>query len=216
VYDTDPPPVNVCASRMTSPSASTAIPYAVVRYSVPGLTPNVSLRYPLYTEPVDGAQQIKNLADDINAALLATQTSIGAITARKSAVVLATTNQANPNTVATIMTYVSEILDNDNMANLGVNNDRLTVQTNGLYLVQTTVLMPAAANGKRRLELLKNGTVMASQQRENAGAGAEVRLNLCMLVAGVATDFFQARSSQDSGGALNTTYRALAATRVSG
>jgi hypothetical protein len=183
---------------------------------VPGLTPNVSLRYPLYTEPVDGAQQIKNLADDINAALLATQTSIGAITARKSAVVSATTNQSNPNTVATIMTYVSEILDNDNMANLGVNNDRLTVQTNGLYLVQTTVLMPAAATGKRRLELLKNGTVMASQQRENAGAGAEVRLNICMLVAGVATDFFQARSSQDSGGALNTTFRQLAATRVSG
>lgn len=183
---------------------------------MPGLTPNVNLRYPLYTEPVDGAQQIKNLADDINAALLATQTSLGPITSRKSAQVTATVNQANPNTVATIMTYTSEIFDNDNMANLGVNNDRLTVQTNGLYLVQTTVLMPAAANGKRRLELLKNGTVMASQQRENAGAGAEVRLNLCMLVAGVATDFFQARSSQDSGGALNTTYRALAATRVSG
>lgn len=183
---------------------------------MPGLTPNVSLRYPLYTEPADFAGQVKNLADDINAALLATQTSLGPINARKTAVVLSTVNQANPNTVATIMTYAAEIVDNDNMANLGVNNDRLTVQTNGLYLVQTTVLMPAAANGKRRLELLKNGTVMASQQRENAGAGAEVRLNILMLVAGVTTDFFQARSSQDSGGALNTTYRSLAATRVSG
>lgn len=183
---------------------------------MPGLTPNLNLRYPLYTEPVDGAGQIKNLADDINFALSTTQASLGPINARKTAEVTATAAQANPNTVATIMTYTSEIVDNDNMANLGVNNDRLTVQTNGLYLVQTTVLMPAAANGKRRLELLKNGTVMASQQRENAGAGAEVRLNIVMLVAGVATDFFQARSSQDSGGALNTTYRSLAATRVSG
>ncbi len=183
---------------------------------MPGLTPNLNLRYPLYTEPVDGAGQIKNLADDINFALSTTQTNIGQITVRKTAQVFATTNQSNPNTVATIMTYVTEVIDTDNMANLGVNNDRLTVQTAGLYLVSTSVLFPATAVGKRRLELLKNGTVMASQQRENAGAGADVRLNILMLVAGVPTDFFQARSSQDSGGAVNTTFRNLAATRVSG
>src|SRR5574339_657235 len=118
---------------------------------MPGLTPNQSFPYPLYTDPAgSGPAQIQALADAVDDAIVAQQTAIANAVNRKRALISSTVVQAIPNGVDTNGTFATVDFDNDTMANMGVDNTALTVKTAGLYLIEGEANFVLNATGSRQ------------------------------------------------------------------
>lgn len=100
---------------------------------MPGST-GLGIPYPLETETVTSAS-VKDLADSVDALLAAAFTSASLNRSRPAALVQRDTGtQSFTSGVALAnVTYTTEAYDNDGMGNLGVNNERLTIQTAGVY-----------------------------------------------------------------------------------
>ncbi len=116
-------------------------------------------------------------------------------------------NNANisiPNNAATFLTFNSERFDNDNIHDIAVNTDRLTVRTAGIYVISGSVRWAANATGFRllRIHLQAINQSLASSVHLNAGAVItdQTISTIYELVVG---DFVQLRVQQNSGGALN-------------
>lgn len=183
---------------------------------MPGLTPNVSLPYPLYTELANPPAQIKALAEATDDALVATEALIASIVARKAARASRVTNQSIPNNTVTLATYTTEDFDNDNMINLAGSTTNVVVQTAGLYLVTGSATWATNAVGVRETAILKNGTLVAGFRAANNGAVLGSGTPCTHLVSCVATDILTMQVFQTSGGALNVTSSVFSASRVSG
>src|SRR5688500_19387246 len=111
---------------------------------MPANTPR-GYTYPLYGDLANPPAQIQDFAQDVDTdveALVTRQT--GALN-RASVRVSATANQAITQNTITFLTWATEEYDNAAMANLGVNNDRLTFTETGIYLVTAEVNF--ASNG---------------------------------------------------------------------
>lgn len=184
---------------------------------MPGLTSPQNFPYPLYTDPAgSGAAQIQAFAEAVDDAIVAQQAAIAAATNRKRAAASGTALQSIPNNTNTNATFTVEDLDNDNMINLGVDNAAITVVTAGLYLVQGSVRFVFNTVGSRQAGITIAGVNQGSNRSATAIITSQAQVDVTMLVFGTVGQIFRLNVFQTSGGALNTDFRRLAATRLSG
>lgn len=125
------------------------------------VTPNFNIFYPCESDPIDCddfatfTNSVQDALDDMD--VLAAQV-LNRPTAR---IEVSASAQTFTVAVLTNTQFQLEFFDNDNMANLAVNNDRLTVQTEGIYLVNGSFNMsaPFTTITSEALALSQNGTV---------------------------------------------------------
>jgi hypothetical protein len=169
--------------------------------------------YPLYTDPANFPAQIQDFATDVDTDVQAQVARINTAFAAPSVRVSATANQSIPNATLTAVTFATEDYDNAAMGNLGVNNDRITFTSTGIYLVQGWVRFASLNANGRYLELELAGTAVARENRASGSDQIELTISYLHQVSVVST-IARLRVVQDSGGALNINNRALTATKV--
>jgi hypothetical protein len=184
---------------------------------MPANTPR-GYTYPLYTDPADFPSQIQDFAQDVDTDVqaLVNQTTGGLN--RASARVSATANQSIPVGVATYVTWAVEEYDNAAMANLGVNNDRLTFTETGIYLVHAEVNFAsngnATVNGRSGF-LIPNLSPTQSFDTRRGAQSMDTEMSLTTLYQVVTVgDFMRFQVLQESGAALNISARSFSATKV--
>ena len=132
---------------------------------MPGSTPFRSYPYPLYAEA-------QNFPADMQALALAVDTDVQNELADPIALAIdqpsvrvhRSISQAVAQNVNVTMTYNVEVYDNDGMANLGVSNTTVTVNTPGFYLVSGSVTVgpSGAGGGALALVLVSSGGVLTN------------------------------------------------------
>lgn len=172
--------------------------------------------YPLYSDPANFPAQIQDFATDVDTDVQAIVASTTAALNSKSARVSASADQLMVANTDTFLTFAVEEYDNGAMANLGVNNDRLTITENGIYLVQLDCLFDfngAIPTGGRRIVMLHNAATISHDTRRGA-SDRPTQSSMTVLWRFVATDFIRFRACQSSAGALNVRTRSFSATKV--
>lgn len=93
--------------------------------------------YPLYTDLMDPAPQLQDLATDVDTDMQALIDLIAEARDRPSVRITggATPDQSIAPDTDTLATFASEQFDNDNMADLGTDNTRIQLQQSGIYLL---------------------------------------------------------------------------------
>jgi hypothetical protein len=111
---------------------------------MPASTPVYGITYPCGGDTIDPAV-LAVFANSIDAALAQGAAELAQVTGRPNAQVARSlpAQAVILNTITTI-TYVDEVYDNDAMADLATNNDRLTVRTDGGYFIQGRVTAGSA------------------------------------------------------------------------
>lgn len=186
---------------------------------MPANTPR-GYTYPLYTDPANFPAQIQDFAQDVDTDVQAQVALINGALNRPSARVTETANQAITQNTFTFVTFSVEEYDNAAMANLGVNNDRITFTSSGLYLVSTSVIFAPnghATIGGRGVQLYSSvagpPNVANSSTRGSQTNHSDVNVTYAHYVA-AAGEFMRVRVYQNSGAALNINARTLSATKV--
>lgn len=99
----------------------------------------------------------------------------------------------------------SERFDTDTIHDLSTNNERLTCQTAGVYLVVGLVSWAANATGNRGVRIVKNGSdVIAEDYHQALASGGFIQGVKCIQQMEVG-DYVTLVVKQDSGGALDVT-----------
>jgi hypothetical protein len=176
--------------------------------------------YPLLTDPADFPTQIQDFAQDVDTDVQAQVTATAAALNAPSARASHSLNQAiNPSTF-TFVTFNTEEYDNAAMVNLGVNNDRITFTSTGIYLVEAQVNFAPNGNavvGGRKGAIVQN--LSGVSEAHNTIPGIQTfatELSITSLINVVTIgDFVRLRVIHDSGAALNVDARSISATKVS-
>lgn len=144
---------------------------------MPGTTPGLALPFPYETETVDSVS-VKNLADAVDSALSSAIAAAVLTTKRPAALVRRDTGTQSFATGAGLanLTYTTEYFDNDGMATLGTNNERLTVVTAGVYMITLFWFLTANTNTSEVTSQLGqitiNGSILAARKSRQALGGA--------------------------------------------
>lgn len=186
---------------------------------MPANTPR-GYTYPTYGDPANFPAQLQDFAQDVDADVQAQANAITAALNAPSARASASANQLIAASTPTFATFAVEDYDNAAMVNLGVNNDRITFTSTGIYLVEAQVNFApngnATVNG-RKGTLIQN--LLGSSTTHNTVPGIQTfasELSLTTLIEVVTIgDFVRLQVTQDSGAALNIDARSISATKVS-
>jgi hypothetical protein len=153
------------------------------------VTDTFALRYPGPYDVVD-ATTWQNLATDIDSAMSTVDAKRATAVKPNSARVLNNSTQLLTNGVLAILTFTAEDWDNGGLANLGVNNDRLTLGT-GLWLVSgglTFLGMTVVTHVE--LHVMVNGVSYCQQRIGPLYNGAAPIVQVTgLLLATAATDY---------------------------
>lgn len=129
------------------------------------VTPNRGLRYPDLPE-LAKPDALRVFAEDADTATTKTDAlrTNGLHRPRARVWRAAGSQNITKNTWTQLTGMDTELYDTDNMGNLGVNNDRLTVNTPGLYLFVATSQgnTGGAAMGAGRMAIAKNAATIGS------------------------------------------------------
>lgn len=185
---------------------------------MPANTPR-GYTYPLYGDPADFPTAMADFATDVDTDVAALVARQAAALNRPSARVSATANQAIAANTNTIVTWATEEYDNAAMANLGVNNDRLTFTETGIYLVTAEVNFASNGNATvngRMMTFVPNLSGDKGHQTLRGAQAMDTEMSSTILYQVVTVgDFIQVRVRQESGAALNISARSFDATKVS-
>lgn len=107
----------------------------------------------------------------------------------------------------TTMTFSVEEDDTDNMVDLVSHNDRVTIITAGVYIVEAQVRHVYHADTARRISNIVhirsgsaiNGAGDARVNVGNAGGGGDTLVPITQVIGCLAGDYFQIQAFQDSG-----------------
>jgi len=174
--------------------------------------------YPLYTDPANFPAQIQDFATDVDLDVQAQVTATTGGLNRPSARVSATANQSIAANTFVFATFATEEYDNAAMGNLGINNDRLTFTSTGIYLVHGEVNFTsngnATVNGRWGSLVFNLGINPPINTLRGAQAmDTELSLTYLYQVTSVG-DYVRLQVRQESGAALNISARSLSATKV--
>lgn len=173
--------------------------------------------YPVYTDVANPTVQIGNFATAVDTDVQAQAARITAALNRPSVRVTATANQSITANTDTFATFATEVYDNDSMGNLGVNNDRITFTTAGIYLVTAEVNFVqngnATTNGRQVVLVHSTQNEVAWTSRRGAQS-IDTEETLAYLISVAAATFIRVRVRHNSGAAVNISARSLSATRV--
>lgn len=101
------------------------------------------------------------------------------------------------------LTFNAERYDNGGLHDNVTNNSRLTAQKAGTYLITGHVAFAANATGKRRVTIVKGGTVSIAAQERLASATDVSYLSVATLYHLSALEYVELFAYQDSGGNLD-------------
>lgn len=171
--------------------------------------------YPLYTDPADFPAQSQAFATAVDTDVQAQVASTADALYSPSAWVSASANQAIGSATATLLTFATEDYDNAAMANLGVNNERLTITETGFYLVSAWVLFAASgASGGRRMVLTSSATGDIAWDSRIGSTTEIVEISITSGVYATAGTFIRVVVEQTTLGSVNAQNRGLTATKV--
>jgi len=184
---------------------------------MPANTPR-GYTYPLYGDLANPPAQIQDFAQDVDTDVAALEVRRVAALNRPSARVIATANQNIPANTNTIVTWATEEYDNAAIANLGVNNDRLTLVQTGWWLVTAEINFAsngnATVNGRMAL-FAPNFSADKGHQTLRGAQNMDTEMSLVMLYRCVtAGDYIRVTVRQESGAALNISARSFSVTKV--
>ena len=160
---------------------------------MPGTTTPDSLPFPFLLETVD-SDSVRLLAEAVDTKLNSSIAAATVTTKRPAALVMRDTGTQSFATGAAManLTYTTEKFDNNGMGNLGTNNERLTIQTAGVYLISARVRLVTSPNdiGALILTITVNGTALAGAKQR-----LSEELNCTLVRPMVATDVVRAQFS---------------------
>lgn len=126
--------------------------------------------------------------------------------------------QSIPNATETVLTYENETWDTDAMANLGVNNDKITITKRGIYQLNGIITWAEDATGIRQLRIVRSNTEIMGGLAipvANMGGGVGNLLTITCIALLDKDDYLDLRAFQTSGGALNAIRAKLTVQRIS-
>lgn len=175
--------------------------------------------YPVYGDLANPPAQIEDFARDVDTDVAAQVARITGALNRPSARVSATANQAIAANTNVFATFAVEEYDNAAMANLGVNNDRITFTSTGVYLVTAEVNWAPNGNatvGGREMQLIGNLLGINDQRHSLRGSQTFDTEQSTELLYQVTTigDFIRVQLRQSSGASANVSARSFSATKV--
>lgn len=144
---------------------------------MPGTSPTLGIPFPYLNEVAD-AVSVENLADEVDTELAASITAATLTTRRPAALIKRTTGTQSFATGAGFanLTFTTEMYDNDGMGNLGVNNERLTVVTPGVYFISALAFLDTSYNETEVTSLQTiitiNGAILAGRKMRFGLGGA--------------------------------------------
>lgn len=163
-----------------------------------GTTPKLALRYPELTDRVaDGATNIRNLAEDVEAMIAPYVCRLRAVAVQ---------------TLATGVAPIALLMDTEDEDPQGFHpagsSASATVPAGGagIYMVSASLTLTANATGNRQVMVLKNGTPIPGTALTIPGQAANTNVipSGCVPVRLAVGDVIQAAAWQTSGGNLNT------------
>ena len=174
--------------------------------------------YPLYGDANNFPAQIQDFAQDVDLDVAAQVTAINTALNAPSARAHATAVQAIPVATDTYVTFAVEDYDNAAMVNLGVNNDRITFTSTGIYLINGEVNFASNGNGTlggRRVTPGDNVALEIARDTRFGSSFADVACTVTYLHRVTALpDFIRLRVTHTSGAAVNVNLRSLSVTKV--
>jgi hypothetical protein len=185
---------------------------------MPANTPR-GYTYPLYGDPANPAAQIQDFAQDVDADVAVQVASITTALNRPSAKVSSATAQVFVSGVAQFVTWATENYDNAAMANLGVNNDRISFTSAGNYLISTEINFNGngLSVGSRQIRLVPNTGAAQNLGWENRPGHISTGTNLTITELYRSTgvgDFVRVEGLQNSGNGVSLAARTFTVTKV--
>lgn len=180
-----------------------------------GFTVPLGFPYPTGGDPPDGAGQLQALAEAIDDAMVATYASAASVSSPPAARI---TGGSQPTTtgLGKVMNFNSVYFDNDGMADLVSDPQKLVVRTAGVYWVMATATFAPNNAGYEEFNLRKNLTVIArwaSTPVDSAIIGLSPTVSaLVQMAVGDTFDFFVL---QETGTTVSAFDVQMAACRVS-
>lgn len=187
---------------------------------MPANTPN-GFTYPLYTDAINFPAQIQDLATDADTFNQNSVIQINSVDTRPSTRISSTTVQAVATSALTLATFNTGTVDFDNAAQADLANNRITISTNGVYLLQANVRFNAIAVGAWGMLgfINSSGGFAATPVRQTIRGitGRDTHLSMSALhyVPTATIDFITLTVHQNSGIAQNIQTRSLSVTKVS-
>ena len=186
---------------------------------MPANTPR-GYTYPLYTDPANPAAQIQDFAQDVDLDVAAQVASIVTALNRPSAKVSSSTAQVFAPGVPQFVTWATENYDNAAMANLGVNNDRISFTSTGKYLISVEINFNAngLSVGSRQIRLVPNTGAAQNLGWENRPGSMTTGTNLTITDLYQSTgvgDFVRVEGLNSAANAVSLNTRTFTVTKVS-
>lgn len=155
-------------------------------------TPNFAIPYPCSGTTID-CTAFEDFTEAIQDAIDAVSVAEQAALNRPAAKVGDTDAQTFTVAVATNMTFVFEDFDNDAMANLGVNADRLTIQTDGIYVVSAMAQAAGSVTTltSQAIAVSQNGTIRY-RKKDSVRDNSPMTIHVVGLMSCVAGDIIRA------------------------
>jgi hypothetical protein len=161
---------------------------------MPATTPIYGITYPCAGDVINAAA-FATFATSVDAALASVNLTATEALTRPVARLAGDISVAVAVNTEFTGTYNVVLFDNDAMANLGVSNDRLTVQTAGTYLVtysdNISAGNPATATA---VSVYKNGVLEARSKDDFITSASSFQLEVAALFDAVPGDFFTGSS----------------------
>jgi hypothetical protein len=183
---------------------------------VPASTPVYGITYPCSGDTIDPAA-LAVFANSMDAALVQGAAELAQVTSRPNAEV-STFTPVQPVVIntATNLTYTVESYDNDNMADLAVNNDRLTVRTDGIYLVRGAFFTGSTTTQTSATVILTvNSLERGRFKTRPRSSQTNAQVSLCIPMSLVAGDIIRMQGLwTGSGGPSDFTTRILSASFI--
>jgi hypothetical protein len=176
--------------------------------------------YPLYGDPANFPAQMQDFATDVDTDVAAQVARQTAALNRPSAECRATANQSIPANTNTNATFATEEYDNASMINLGVNADRITFTSTGVYAIHAEVNWAPNGNatvGGREGIVIANLGPGGGFERQSLRGSQTFDTEMCITALyQVVTvgDFIVLQLRHNSGAAVNVSARSFSATKV--
>lgn len=157
---------------------------------MPGMTPNFAIPYPCSGETID-CTIFASFTQAIQDALISVE-DLTVTALNRPAAGVSGTGQAITVNVSTNATFGTELYDNNNMADLAVNNDRLTIQTDGVYMVTVWSGLQSgwATMTSNAVAISNNGTVLY-RKKNSSDNDLDMDVTVTGLVNCVAGDILR-------------------------
>ncbi len=161
---------------------------------MPGMT-SLGIRFPLQGETVD-ATSWQNMANDIDALMTSLDTIRDRATKPESAMIRDTIGSVTTTPASNtdgVLHFSQVSWDTSTFANLGANNDRLTLSTGVYYATATSDISAYTTMTQARIGLLTGSTLWAAQSIDTVSDGSLFLVASGVVVVTAAATALQVR-----------------------